>query len=285
MDVVVVVDSERISLAALLAALVACRTFPESRYHFAAPSGCPFWRQDALRGLAADLAIPLLEIPTPALQVEGRPYRILNKVQALAAFGARPALLTDSDLFFHRPLPAEYLTWRACPAAVPEHGQIELPWQRLYEACGLPQPQLRQLCGSGAASRPWFNAGLVAAPDAAALGRAWLEMAERVNHLEWVPRRFPYLDQIALPLAMASLAPQGTLTAASVLDGRLNQNLFHWQKDQSYVGNGIGLHHHGRLSLVQRYLPGLLPWAASVHPQARSIIDRYAAYEEAPSNG
>lgn len=282
LDCVVVVDTERITLAAFLAALVARRTFPEARYHFAAPQHSAFLRSTAHRQLADDLGIPVQEIPDPGIEVEGRAYRITNKVQALASFGARPALLCDSDLFFLRPVPHGYLSWRTAPAAVPEHGIQEMPWDRLYDTFSLPCPTFQHLCGNGGCSLPWFNAGLVVAPDAEALGAAWLELCHRVNDLPWVQKRFPYLDQIALPLAMAAVSTQRQLTPASVLDARLNQNLFHWHRNQAYVGSGIGLHHHGRLSLVDRYLPELLPWVRAVHPAAPAILERYGAFEVKP---
>lgn len=40
--------------------------------------------------------------------MEGKDYRILNKVRALAGCGSRPVLLCDSDLFFLRPLLERY---------------------------------------------------------------------------------------------------------------------------------------------------------------------------------
>lgn len=281
MNIVVVVDKERITLGAFLAVMVSRRTFPDAIYHFAAPERSPFLRSDTHQRLADKLQISVRVIPAPGIDVEGRAYRIINKVQALASFESGPALLTDSDVFFVRPLPTDYLAWRTCPAAVPEHGIQSIDWARLYASLSLPVPTTRHLCGNGGASLPWFNAGLVYAPDPQALGSLWLQMCHRVNGLDWLPKRFPYLDQYALPLAMALLSPETLITPASVLDFRLNQNLFHWHANQSYIGLGIGVHHHGRLSLVKRYLPDLLPWVRTVHPSAGAIIDQYAALEPA----
>lgn len=283
MNIVVVVDTERITLGAFLAVLIARATFPEATYHFAAPDGSPFLQSDSHQRLASDLQIEVTQIPAPEIKVEGRAYRIINKVQALASFRSVPALLTDSDVFFIRPLPAEYLAWRCCPAAVPEHGIQPVDWPSLYSSLSLPLPATRHLCGNGRVSMPWFNAGLVYAPNAVALGAAWLDMCHRVNMLEWLPKRFPYLDQYALPLAMTSLAQEEPLSSASVLDIRLNQNLFHWHPNQSYINGGIGVHHHGRLSLVEKYLPGLLHQARMAHPLAGEIIDMYAAFERMPA--
>lgn len=54
-----------------------------------------------------------------------------------------------------------------------------------------------------------------------------------------------------------------------------------WHRNQAYVGNGIGIHHHGRLSPVDRHLPDLLPWVRAVHAAAPETIDRDDASSKA----
>lgn len=279
LDVIVVADGERIALGALIALLINRKSFPEARLHLAVPEDAPLVQAIEPRILEA-LQPTLFPLPAPALWVEGQPYRILNKVQALASFGPRPALLCDSDIFFLRGVPLPYLAGRTVPAAVPEHGRHDFPWQRLYAMVGGALPAFQVLCGSGEVSLPWLNAGLVYAPNASQLGAVWLDLCQRVEPLEWVPERFPYLDQITLPLAIAALSPHCTIGPASVLDGRLNQNLFHWMPDQSYVSQGFGVHHHHRTSLIRRYCADLITWVQADEPLLEELLTLYSRYDD-----
>ena len=129
-DILMVADGERLSLGCMVAAIIARKSFPEARFHFAVPADVPF-----NLGLP-DCTLEALEVQlvpfTPRdLQVEGKGYRILNKVRALGGFGARPVLLCDSDLFFLPSIPESYLSGRTVPAATPEHGRHDFPWERL----------------------------------------------------------------------------------------------------------------------------------------------------------
>ncbi len=278
-DVLMVADGERLSLGCMVAAIIARKSFPEAHFSFAVPSDVPF-NLGLPEGTLEALDVDLVPFTFGDLQVEGKGYRILNKVRALAAFGSRPVLLCDSDLFFLRSIPAAYLIGRTVPSATPEHGRHDFPWERLYAHFNLLPPSFQVLCGSGEASPPWFNAGLVHAPNAAALGAEWERICLAINAMPWVPERWPYLDQIALPLAMASLSPASRLTEATVLDSRLNQNLFHWMENQSYVTNGFGVHHHGRVSLIKKYFPSLLMWLHADYPLLEQLLERYTVYDD-----
>lgn len=278
-DVLVVADGERLSLGCMVAAIIARKTFPEARYHFAVPSDAPF-SLDLPAGYLEHLGVQLVPFTFRPLLVDGNDYRILNKVRSLSAFGTRPVLMCDSDLFFLRSIPLEYLISRTVPAATPEHGRHVFPWESLYSHYNLIMPSFQVLCGSGESSPPWFNAGLVFAPNATALGGEWERICLTVNQMDWVPERWPYLDQIALPLAIGSLSPASRLTETAVLDGRLNQNLFHWMDDQSYSAHGFGVHHHGRVSLIKKYFPRILMWLREDYPLLDELLERYSVYDD-----
>lgn len=278
-DILMVADGERLALGCLVAAIIARKSFPEARFHFAIPSDQPF-SVDLPEGTLSALDVQLLPFTVRDLAVEGKRYRILNKIRAVAAFGSRPVLLCDSDLFFLRPIPDNYLIGRTIPAATPEHGRHDFPWERLYAKFNLTMPSFQVLCGGGESSPPWFNAGLVYAPNGAALGSHWEQICLEVNQLDWVPERWPYLDQISLPLAIASLSPYSRITEASVMDSRLNQNLFHWMEDQSYAAHGFGVHHHGRVSLIRKYFPRILMWLRDDFPLLDVLLDRYALFDD-----
>jgi hypothetical protein len=277
-DILMVADGPRLSLGCMVAAIIARKSFPEARFHFAVPTDSPF-HLGLPEGTLEALEVQLVPFTPRDLQVEGKGYRILNKVRCLGGFGSRPVLFCDSDLFFLRPVPYGYLNGRTVPAATPEHGRHDFPWERLYAHFNLNMPSFQVLCGSGEASPPWFNAGLVYAPNAAALSAEWERICLAINGLDWVPERWPYLDQIALPLAMASLSPGSKLTEAGVLDSRLNQNLFHWMEDQSYAVHGFGVHHHGRVSLIKKYFPRTLSWLRDDYPLLDRLLESYAVYD------
>ena len=275
-----VADGERLSLGCVVSAIIARKSFPAARFHFAVPSDADI-SLDLPDGLLDDLGVKTHVFPFRSLLVEGRDYRILNKVRALSAFGPSPVLFCDSDLFFVRAVPVDYFTGRTVPAATPEHGRHDFPWESLYPHFDMYCPSFRILCGGGEVSLPWFNAGLVYAPNGAELGGVWEDLCVAINQLDWVPERWPYLDQIALPLAMAKLTPGARVMEASVLDGRLNQNLFHWMHDQSYAEHGFGVHHHGRVSLIRRYFPRILMWLREDYPILDELLDRYSVYDDA----
>ena len=147
-DVLMVADGERLSLGCLVAAIIARKSFAEARFYFAVPSDVTF-DLGLPQGTLEALNVELIPFSPRDLQVEDKRYRILNKVRALAGFGAKPVLLCDSDLFFIRSIPAAYLIGRTVPAASPEHGRHDFPWERLYAHFNLLPPSFQVLCGSG----------------------------------------------------------------------------------------------------------------------------------------
>ncbi len=97
-------------------------------------------------------------------------------------------------------------------------------------------------------------------------------MCEYVVRCDWVPERYPYLDQIALPLAFAQLSPSRSVTFDNILPERFNQNLFYWAGDQSYSASGFVAHHHSRVALIERYLDRLLSWARPEYPALDQVL-------------
>jgi hypothetical protein len=124
-DVVLVADRARISLAAALNIVISRKTCPEARFTVAVPEDSGFdhsLAEEVIKKFAHDV----ISIPAPRIEIDGKSYRLENKVNAIAAFGSRPALLVDSDMIFLRPLPTEFL-FQGVLAAVPEHGKHDFP--------------------------------------------------------------------------------------------------------------------------------------------------------------
>lgn len=84
-------------------------------------------------------------------------------------------------------------------------------WAALYGAAGLALPEARVELESGQVSIPIYNAGLVLYPaaEAAHFGRQWIETARIVDAAPEVGRKRPWLDTIALPVALARAGAPG----------------------------------------------------------------------------
>jgi hypothetical protein len=279
-DVICVADGPRISLALACHMLVAQKTCPAAKYHVAVPKDAGFQHEAAERVITS-LATSIYEIPAPTTIIDGKLYRLENKINAMKFYKASPAILIDSDLLFLRPLPANYAI-RDVPAAVPEHGLHEYPWERLYETLSLEMPQVKTLLGSGQISPPWLNAGLVATPNAEKFGHIWRMASNFVLGCDWVPEHWPYLDQISLPLAIAMFSKSKTVNYDSILPNQFNDNIFYWHPDQSYASNSFVIHHHYRVGLLKRYVPRILSWVRDGNPVFDEVLNGLSMFDDAP---
>ena len=278
-SVVMVVDGERLGLQCVLSMIIAKRTTPDINVCVGIPKDAP---QISLstRELLERFAGAIFTIPPPSIRLENRTYRIINKVNALryAPCGSK-VILADSDLIFARELPFDFLT-RPEACAVPEHGFQELPWSDIYEHFSLKLPQTLVLLGSGRTSLPWLNAGFVSSSEAEKFGDIWYDLAERVAVLDWVPKRWPYLDQIALPIAMAVSSASKTVKHDHILPSSFNTNLFYWAGDQTYSKGSFVIHHHGRIQLLRRYLRDLITWVGQLYPDLFDVMQALEKYDK-----
>jgi hypothetical protein len=281
-DIVVVADRARISLAAALNILISRKTCPEARFTVAIPEDSSL-QHGAAQEVIQKFASDTITIPQPRLKVEGDLYRIENKINALRFFGNRPAIGVDADLIFLRPLPADFL-FRRVPAAVPEHGLHLYPWAELYSALGLNFPEMKLMTGSGEVGPPWLNAGFISCPDASRFGGLWHRTCRFLLHCNWVPERFPYLDQIALPLAFARASADRSLTFENVLPSEFNQNIFYWAGDQNYVSGGHVAHHHYRVGLLDKYFRPLIEWTRDDYPIIDEVLDGLRRFDDQPDD-
>lgn len=136
-------------------------------------------------------------------------YRIGNKIAALAAGDARGLrVFLDSDMLCLRAWDWTVLrshSLAAKPADLATFGSDEL-WQQLYARFDLPAPMERMISTvSQQLMHPYFNAGMLATTEAAALAALWSETCLAIDAMEDVNPRRPWLDQIGLPLAAARL--------------------------------------------------------------------------------
>lgn len=151
--------------------------------------------------------------PIPAGLAEwAEPYPHGNKL--LAAIQPRDAdysIFLDTDTvcigpldFIDRAAPA---TLYAVPEGVATWGRHDEDWTLPYGMFGLalPSRRVRLTRGRRRSVLPYFNAGMVAFPETGSprFADLWLDTALKLDHVDGLNGRRPWLDQISLPVAAA----------------------------------------------------------------------------------
>ena len=173
---------------------------PGPEYVWGSPSRVT---QDALRSLG----VRTVCIENPI----GPDYPIGNKIACLSVeTDSEKVVFLDSDMLCLREFSgdARFEKWKASakPADLATFGAEPARWQRVYTTCGLPPPKETVLSTvSGVSMPPYFNAGFVAIDREVPLGAEWAGCAGRIDADPTVPDKRPWLDQIALPVALARL--------------------------------------------------------------------------------
>lgn len=161
-------------------------------------------------------------------------YKQGNKLIACAQ--PRPhdfTIFLDTDTVIWQNFDLSEMLESATICAAPEGrytwGKTAGHWEQAYSVFGLTVPEERvQLARTGVMSPPYFNAGVVSFPNAPVSGfksfaECWLETARELDRPENdIPSRRPWLDQIALPVAIARAG-----LSFRALDNRFNLSLTH----------------------------------------------------------
>ena len=196
-----VCERGRLEAQALLLAASLRHEHPDLALMAAVPRALPPLTEQALNSLG----VQRVPISNPV----AADYPIGNKVAALGVgdtSGLRVFL--DSDMLCLRRLDWAVLRSHplaAKPADMATFGSDEL-WRCLYQRFELTPPIQRVVSSvSQQMMHPYFNAGMVATTEAAALAPLWAQTCRRIDAMVDVNPRRPWLDQIALPLAAARL--------------------------------------------------------------------------------
>lgn len=112
----------------------------------------------------------------------------------------------DSDILFVNPTPTEsFLADGKVTCSVAASFTIadrKTFWDPIYAAFDMPKPDWKVKLGRSTwFSLPYFSSGFVAFPETG-FPQVWYDTARRIDEMEEVPKRRPYLDQISLPIAM-----------------------------------------------------------------------------------
>ncbi|WEJ70759.1 sulfotransferase [Pseudomonas sp. PSE14] len=152
------------------------------------------------------LEIECLPIESPF----GVGYPIGNKFAALALGGADGhCLFLDSDMYCRAAPDFAYLQrYEAAlkPADLALVSTSASYWGRLYALVGLALPEARVVASlSGDLMPPYFNAGFIWVHGPAEFAQQWQRIAREIEAATDIDYKWPWLDQLALPLALAHM--------------------------------------------------------------------------------
>lgn len=172
----------------------------------AMPEHCWGALSSSTEQLLARLEIECLPIENPF----GADYPIGNKFAALELGGPDGhCLFLDSDMYCRAAPDFAYL--QRCEAALKPADLALVPkaasyWGRLYSLVGLALPEARVLASlSGDLMPPYFNAGFIWMRGAEEFAQQWRRIAHEIEATTDIDYKRPWLDQLALPVALAHL--------------------------------------------------------------------------------
>jgi hypothetical protein len=91
-------------------------------------------------------------------------------------------------------------------------------WQQIYDLFDLPLPHWQISCTqTDELMLPFFNAGVILVQNGLGFAEIWEDCCRRIDAEVSITNKYPWLDQLALPVAIARL----NLTV-NVLDDRFN---------------------------------------------------------------
>ena len=137
-------------------------------------------------------------------------YPIGNKVSCLCIpTQADKTVFMDSDMLCLKTFSGDLrfaLPFNAKPADLATYAADEEMWRRIYAAGETAMPSLRiPTTVSGDYTPPYFNAGFIAVQTGIPLGDTWLACCRKIDADAAIPDKRPWLDQIALPVALQQL--------------------------------------------------------------------------------
>ena len=225
---------------------------------------------DATRRVLSDLGVQLQSIVNPVAD----DYPIGHKVAALAAGPMEDLrLFLDTDTVCLRPLDWRVLCthrFAAKSADIATFGDIRI-WQRLYERFGLDMPPQRMAASvSEVLMPPYFNAGMMATSDAGELALEWARICKAIDVMEDINPRRPWLDQIALPIAVARRG----------LAFRSLDEAWNYPAHMKPLGGHAAIVHYHQPAVIARE-PRLTACVARLmarYPQMRAVVEADPAW-------
>lgn len=158
-----------------------------------------------LKELYSSLNVDLRFLPPASFSPH---YKQGNKILA-ACQSRKPAqsIFLDTDIAIGRNFDLNDMAKPGHVGVVPEGiftwGKPQSLWSRVYAMFDMDVPDERvTLSRSNLQSIPYFNAGVVSFPSNSSFAEMWMETANAIDGNDEIRHRRPWLDQIALPLAI-----------------------------------------------------------------------------------
>ncbi len=213
------------------------------------------------------LGVVLLDMPSPF----GEEYPIGNKITAIGLLpDNEPGCFLDSDIVSMEPWFFEIPKGKSL-AKPADLGTWSENWEYIYQKAGLNFPSRRvRLTVSNTLSLPYFNAGVVATCVPKQLSAQWLALAKELIKDGAVSNKFPWLDQITLPLAFEKAGTWGCLS-----------EYFNFPAHLRSIGeHSVGLchYHNPAIFLTQPRLMNLFYKAIAEMPLLRDLVLNSAAW-------
>ncbi|MEK8018244.1 MAG: sulfotransferase [Candidatus Parabeggiatoa sp.] len=152
-------------------------------------------------------------------------YPIGNKVACLGIeTSAEKIVFLDSDILCLREFSPQFAApFSAKPADLNLFLADPSIWQQVYDLFELPLPLQRVVAStSGELMLPYFNAGVIAVQNDIGFKAVWEECCQVIDAADSIKNKRPWLDQIALPVAVARLKLE-----YQCLDERFNYPVHH----------------------------------------------------------
>ncbi|KAF0676805.1 hypothetical protein [Profundibacterium mesophilum] len=199
--------------------ILACTLLASIRSHFdpgqvAAIGYCPAHLMDDLHP-AVLKAHAMMGAEIRPMVTEGMwdsPYPHGNKIiAAMQPRDSRFSAFVDSDVLFLRdnsPGTLARTDHVSCSMAASMTWAGQEIWEPIYGALGMkvPPERMHLMRRSAEPVAPYFSAGLVVFPEkggtAGRFGDIWYDTARRIDRIERLEHRRPYLDQMSLPAAI-----------------------------------------------------------------------------------
>lgn len=142
-------------------------------------------------------------------------YKMGNKQRACSLDYTEDRLIfLDSDMMFAGPSDLSGLT-QGDIVVQQEFGQVwekdagPGAWEHIYKSFDISAGQVAALHAiAGKFPHPYFNGGLVSFRNQSDFGKLWLEICLQIDADPAVPGKRPWLDQIALPIAIMKSGQQ-----------------------------------------------------------------------------
>ncbi len=132
-------------------------------------------------------------------------YPIGNKITSMAKIDG-PTIFLDSDMMLLKPFSWHYELsgeFASKLADVDTFSRGGGQWSVIYDLFDKEMPPKEyKATTTGELMRPYFNAGFISVKDGRIFSESWAETARRIDEAKEIVNKRPWLDQIALPIAI-----------------------------------------------------------------------------------